>query len=160
MERAVARRQERDELVVDDLHDLLAGRQAGEDVGPDRPLADARDEVLDDLEVDVRLEQRQADLAHRGIDVGLADPAAAGQGAERLAQPLAEGVEHGSGGDSRVVVIRIVEAGTEARVGRSGWCAGSDAPKRAQCTAGSFGPPLGRWSRRVHPDTARSTAPP
>ena len=60
-----------------------------------RLLADARDEVLDDLEVDVRLEQREPDLAHGGVDVGLADPAAAGQVAERLAQPLAEGVEHG-----------------------------------------------------------------
>ena len=47
-------------------------------------LADPRDEVLDDLEVDVGLEQREADLAHGGIDVGLADPAAAGQVAERL----------------------------------------------------------------------------
>ena len=75
-----------DELVVDDLHDLLAGRQALEDLRPDRLLADARDEVLDDLEVDVGLEQGQADLAHRGIDVGLADPAAAGQRAEGLAQ--------------------------------------------------------------------------
>ena len=45
-------------------------------------LADPGDEVLDDLEVDVRLEQGQADLAHGGVDVGLADPAAAGQAAE------------------------------------------------------------------------------
>ena len=85
--------------------DLLAGGQAAQDVGPDRPLADPRHEVLDDLEVDVRLEQAEPDLAHRGIDVGLADPAAAGQVAERLAQALAERVEHpvgltpfGSGG--------------------------------------------------------------
>ena len=98
MERPIARGQQVHELVVDDLHDLLAGGQAREHVRPDRLLADARDEVLDDLEVDVRLEQRQADLAHRGIDVGLRDPAAAGQGAERLSKPVAEGVEHGPGG--------------------------------------------------------------
>ena len=61
-----------DELVVDDLHDLLAGVQALEDLRPDRLLADAGDEVLDDLEVDVGLEQAQADLAHRGVDVRLA----------------------------------------------------------------------------------------
>ena len=79
VERPVARRQERDELVVDDLDDLLAGGQALEDLRADGALADARDEVLDDLEVDVGLEQREADLAHGGIDVGLADPAAAGQ---------------------------------------------------------------------------------
>ena len=102
-----------DQLVVDDLDDLLAGRQALEDLVADGLLADARDEVLDDLEVDVRLEQREADLAHGGIDVGLADPAAAGQVAERLAQPLAEGVEHGPGQDSEVVVT-----GRDRRRGR------------------------------------------
>ena len=100
VERPVAGRQERDELVVDDLHDLLAGGQALEDVRADGALADPGDEVLDDLEVDVGLEQREADLAHRGIDVGFADPAAAGQVAEGLAQALAEGVEHGPGTDS------------------------------------------------------------
>ena len=87
-----------DELVVDDLHDLLAGGQALEDLGADGLLADAGDEVLDDLEVDVRLEQREPDLAHRGVDVGLADAAAAGQVAEGLAQALAQGVEHGRAG--------------------------------------------------------------
>ena len=79
VEGPVAGRQQRDQLVVDDLDDLLAGRQALEDLVADRPLADARDEVLDDLEVDVRLEERETDLAHGGIDVGFADPAAAGQ---------------------------------------------------------------------------------
>ena len=46
-----------DELVVDDLHDLLAGVQAPRTSAPTAFLADARDEVLDDLEVDVGLEQ-------------------------------------------------------------------------------------------------------
>ena len=87
--------EERDELVVDDLHDLLAGGQALEDLGADGPLADAGDEVLDDLEVDVGLEEAEPDLAHRGVDVGLADAAAAGQVGEGLAQAVAEGVEHG-----------------------------------------------------------------
>ena len=114
VEGPVAGRQERDQLVVDDLDHLLAGRQAVEHLVADRPLADARDEVLDDLEVDVGLEQREPDLAHGGIDVGLADPAAAGQVAERLAQPLAEGVEHGPGRDSRGVTGR-----TGARPGRA-----------------------------------------
>ena len=94
VEDPVAGRQERHELLVDDPHDLLAGRQAGQDVGPDGPLADARDEVLDDLEVDVGLEQAEPDLAHRDVHVGLADPAPAGQVAEGLAQALAERVEH------------------------------------------------------------------
>ena len=61
------------------------------------PMARSRDaghEVLDDLEVDVRLEQRQADLAHRGVDVGLADAAAAGQVGERRPQAVTERIEH------------------------------------------------------------------
>ena len=49
---------------------------------------DARDEVLDHLEVDVRLEQRQPDLAHRRVDVGFGDPAVAGQLAEGVAQSI------------------------------------------------------------------------
>ena len=80
---------------MDDLDHLLAGGQALEHLGADGALADARDEVPDDLEVDVGLEQREPDLAHGGIDVGLADAAAAGQRAKGLTQSLAEGVEHG-----------------------------------------------------------------
>ena len=79
-------------------------------------LADARDEVLDDLEVDVGLEQGEADLAHGGIDVGLADPAAAGQVAEGRSQALAEGVEHGPIRTPVVVVDRAID-GVTARGG-------------------------------------------
>jgi hypothetical protein len=95
VEDPVAASEQLDELVVDDLHDLLAGVEALEDVLADRLLADGRDELLDDLEVDVGLEQREPDLAHGGIDVGLADPTPAGEVPEGLAQALAEGVEHG-----------------------------------------------------------------
>ena len=45
-----------------------AGRQALEDLLIDRPVAHAIDERLDDLEVDVRFEQRHPDLAERGLD--------------------------------------------------------------------------------------------
>ena len=95
VEDAVAGTEQLDELVVDDLDDLLAGGQAREDILADGLLANARDEVLDDLEVDVGLEQGEPDLAHGGVDVGLADPAPAGQVAERRSKALAEGVEHG-----------------------------------------------------------------
>ena len=88
------RREQLDELVVDDLHDLLAGGEAAQDLRADGLLADPPDDVLDDLEVDVGLEQGQPDLARGGIDVRLADPAAAGQVGERLAQSIAEVVEH------------------------------------------------------------------
>jgi hypothetical protein len=52
------------ELVVDDLHDLLPGFEALRHLDAGRALLHARDEVLDDLEVDVRLEQSEPDLAH------------------------------------------------------------------------------------------------
>jgi hypothetical protein len=51
VERPIAGRQERDELVVDDLDHLLPGRQAVEDLVADGPLADPCDEALDDLEL-------------------------------------------------------------------------------------------------------------
>ena len=83
-----------------------------------------RDEFLDDLEVDVGLEEGESDLAHRGVHVGLADPAAAGQAAEGRAQALAEGVEHGGGRDS-VGGARV-----------------ADAPGLGECSAGSPGSAL------------------
>ena len=54
-----------------------AGRQARRQVGADALLADAADEVLDDLEVDVGLEQGDADLPQDLVDLALAQPAAA-----------------------------------------------------------------------------------
>ena len=97
MERPIAAAEERNELIVDDLHDLLTGGQAPEDLSTDRSLADAGDEVLDDLEVDVGLEQAEPDLAQGSVDVGLADAAAAGQVGERLAKAIAQAVEHSWG---------------------------------------------------------------
>ena len=67
--------EERHHLVADDLDDLLRRRQAAQDVLPHRPVADAIDERLDDLEIDVRFEQRQPNLAQRGLDVVFGQPA-------------------------------------------------------------------------------------
>ena len=67
---------------MDDLHDLLAGVEALQDVLAGRALAHLRDEVLDDLEVDVGLEQREPDLAHRLRDRLLVEPALAAEVAE------------------------------------------------------------------------------
>ena len=94
VERPVASGEQPGQLVVDDGDDLLAGRQALEHLGAHGALPDAGDEVLDDLEVDVRFEQSQADLAHRRVDIRLTDPAAAGEGGEGLAEALTESVEH------------------------------------------------------------------
>ena len=51
-------------------------------------------ELLDDLEVDVGLEQREPDLAHRAVDVGLGQLAARADAGERVLQAIGELVEH------------------------------------------------------------------
>jgi hypothetical protein len=61
------------------LHDLLARRDALQHLLSERPLAHVRDEILDDLEVDVGLEQREADLTHRTRDRLLVELAAAAE---------------------------------------------------------------------------------
>src|SRR5207249_9401301 len=82
------------QLLVHDLHDLLRRRQALENLLAERTLADTRGEVADDVEVDVRLEQRKADLAHGARDRLLVELAALAEVAERGAEAFGEGVEH------------------------------------------------------------------
>ena len=99
----------RGQLLVHDLDDLLAGIEAVEHIAAHRALAHARHEVLDHAEVDVGLEQREAHLAQRSIDVRLGYPAAAGQLAEDAAESFREIVEHG--GESSPTLPRM--AGTD-----------------------------------------------
>jgi hypothetical protein len=73
---------------------VLLRRQAAQDLLVDRPLADAVDERFDDAKVDVGFEQREADLAQRGIDRVLGQPGVAAEGAEDLLQARAQRVEH------------------------------------------------------------------
>ncbi len=68
---------------MDDLHDLLAGREALQHLLAERALAHALDERADDLEVDVGFEQGEADLAHRARDRLVVELAALAQVAER-----------------------------------------------------------------------------
>ena len=58
-----------DELVVDDLDDLLRGRRLL-DRSASTHCSLMRDEALDDLEVDVGLEQGEADLTEHLVDLG------------------------------------------------------------------------------------------
>ncbi len=76
------------QLLVDDLHDLLAGGEALGQLQAERARLHARDEVLDDLEVDVRLEERETDLAHRLRDGFLVELAAAADLAEGALEPV------------------------------------------------------------------------
>ena len=82
------------QLLVDDLHDLLARVQALGDLLAERALAHPGDEVVDDLEVDVGLDQREPDLAHRARDRLLVEAPALAQAAERRPEPFGKGVEH------------------------------------------------------------------
>ena len=82
----IDRPHERDEFVVDDLDDLLAGVDGAQDGLTDGALGDARDEGLDDLEVHVGVEQRLADLLEALLDVRLGDATTTAQLLERIAQ--------------------------------------------------------------------------
>ena len=70
------------------LYDLLARRDALQHLLSERALAHLGDEVLDDLEVDVGLEQGQADLPHGTRDRLLVELAAAAEVAERTLEPV------------------------------------------------------------------------
>ena len=67
------------QFLVYDFNDLLRGRKAFQNLGIGRLFGDGLDEILRDLEVDVRLEQRHADLTHSLLDVGLGQTALASQ---------------------------------------------------------------------------------
>ena len=86
--------EERDHLVAHDLDDLLRRRQAAKHILPERPIAHAVDERLDDLEVDVGFEQREADLAERRLHVLRRQPCLAPQGLENVLKAIAERLEH------------------------------------------------------------------
>ena len=94
LQAALGAGKERQQLVADDLHDLLRGRQAAQHGLVHGAVADAVDEGLDDVEVDVGLEQRQTDFAQDVFDLRLGQPHLAPQGGEGVLDPGAERVEH------------------------------------------------------------------
>ena len=83
-----------DELLVDDLDDLLRRVQRLRQVHADGALADAVEHRADDLEVDVRLEQRDPDLAQDLVDVLLAEPPLAAELLEDPVEPVGQCLEH------------------------------------------------------------------
>ena len=72
----------RGELVVDDLDELLAGRNGAQLRDADGLLLDALEELARELEVDVGLEQDATDLAEPFFDVGFGEDAATAQARE------------------------------------------------------------------------------
>src|SRR5918995_4367807 len=74
--------EERDHFVTDDLDDLLRRRQAAQHILPERPIAYAVDECLDDLEIDISFEQGETDLSKRRLHVLGSQPCLAPKGFE------------------------------------------------------------------------------
>jgi len=64
---------------VDDLDDLLAGLDAGEDFRADGLGLDAFDEIARDLEIHVGVKQRHADFAQGIADIALGNLAETAQ---------------------------------------------------------------------------------
>ena len=83
-----------DQRVVDDLDDLLAGRDRAQHLLADRLLGRPVDELADHRQRDVGLEQGDPHLAHRRAHVGLVQRAAAAQPVEDAAQTIAQALEH------------------------------------------------------------------
>jgi hypothetical protein len=78
------------ELAMHELHEMLLGREAREDVGAECVLLHGVDEVANDGDVHVRFKERETDVAQRLLDVPLGDlalsPQLAQQGVELLAE--------------------------------------------------------------------------
>lgn len=85
-----------DKLLVDDLDDLLGGVQRLGDLDAARPLLDVGDESAHDGQRDIGLEQRDTDLAGRGVDVRLGQAALAPEVLESRGKAVGESIEHGA----------------------------------------------------------------
>src|SRR5207245_577668 len=61
------------QFVVENLYDLLSGRNTANNCFTQRFFLNTRNEFPGDLKIDIRFEQRQAHLAQRCVDIRLAD---------------------------------------------------------------------------------------
>ena len=82
------------ELLVHDLDHLLGGVERAGHLRRQRPRLDRSAELPHHGKGDVRVEQRDADLAHRLVDVGLGQATLAPQAAERGRQAIGQAGEH------------------------------------------------------------------
>ena len=82
------------ELIIDDRNNLLDWRDTFEHRFPGGSLTDGRYELLDDLEIDVRLEQRQADFPQCLVQIGFADRPAAAQLLKDALELVGERLKH------------------------------------------------------------------
>ena len=83
-----------DHLVVDDLDDLLAGRDGLQDLDADGAVADLGDEVAHHGQGDVGVQQREADFPQRLGDVHFVQRAPAAQAVEDAVELVGQSLEH------------------------------------------------------------------
>ena len=93
-------REDRHHLVAQRLDHLLPRSQALQDLLRGGLLANALDQLLHDLQVDVRLEEGQTDLAQAVRELGLGQVPVSPERAERLLQAFGERFEHSRSGPS------------------------------------------------------------
>ena len=99
VERDLIATEELGELVLEDFDDLLPGFDRFEDLGAHRLVLHVGDEGLGDGELDVGLEEGEADLAEGVGDVFFGDFPDAAEVAEGFVERVGEGGKHdGSGG--------------------------------------------------------------
>ena len=103
--------EDRDELLVHDLDDLLRGVQRLRHLRARGAFLDPRDELPHHGQRDVRLEQGDANLAGGRVNVGLGQPSLAAQRGEDLGQPIGERLKHTS---------RLPGSGAEVLVSATG----------------------------------------
>src|SRR5438309_959700 len=86
-----------DELAMNEPQEVLLGGEAAQHFLTERVPLDRFDEVPDDLQVDVGLEERQAHVAERVLDVPFGDPSLSLQLAQQGIELLRESFEHDQG---------------------------------------------------------------
>ena len=86
--------EDRDEFLVDDLHDLLARVQRRADLGSERTLADASGELAHHGGRDVGVDQRHPNVTDGGVDVGLGQSTLATDVLEGGCEAVTQAVEH------------------------------------------------------------------
>ncbi len=69
MELCLRAAQKRHKLPMNDLDDLLTGSEAAENFTSHGPFLNAADKILNDLEVDIRLKERQANFAQSFLNI-------------------------------------------------------------------------------------------
>src|SRR3954463_13303333 len=86
---------ERDELIEHDSHDLFRRVDSTDDFLAERAFRHPLDESVDNIEIDVRLQQRGANLAQALANICLGKPPATAKLLQRVAESTLNAFKHG-----------------------------------------------------------------